>query len=153
PLHNPLTTNQVLGGGTGTSTDAFVTTLNSAGTALSFSTYLGGADTDIGKAVTIDSSDNIYVAGSTNSPNFPLENQLPNNGILGGGTGTSTDAFVVKITESASPSPTPSPSGGGGGGGCFIDTAAGFMPSNLHRGLFLLVVAAALAAAVRLKIR
>jgi hypothetical protein len=127
PLENPLTTNEKLGGGTGTSTDAFVTTLNSAGTAVSFSTYLGGANTDIGKAVTVDSSNNIYVAGSTDSPNFPLENPLPNNGILGGGTSTSTDAFVVKITPSAPPTPPPS-GGGGGGGGCFIATASAFEP-------------------------
>src|SRR5262249_5109415 len=39
----------------GGGTDAFVTKLNSSGTALSYSTYLGGSGTDIGHAIALDS--------------------------------------------------------------------------------------------------
>ena len=51
--------------------NAFITKLNSAGSALLYSTYLGGSDIDLGNGVAIDSSNNIYVTGSTNSPDFP----------------------------------------------------------------------------------
>jgi hypothetical protein len=52
--------------------DAFVTELNPAGSALVFSTYLGGSGPDEGNAIAVDPSGFIYVAGSTNSTNFPL---------------------------------------------------------------------------------
>lgn len=52
--------------------DAFVTVVNAAGTALVFSTYLGGSGTDTARGVAIDAQNNIYVAGFTASPNFPV---------------------------------------------------------------------------------
>ncbi len=58
-----------IGGG---NTDAFVVKLNSAGTARIYSTYLGGASTDFGTAIRVDSSGSAYVVGYTASPNFPL---------------------------------------------------------------------------------
>jgi YVTN family beta-propeller protein len=51
--------------------DAFVARLNSAGAALAYSTYLGGSRDDTGRAIALDSSGNAYVAGTTNSANFP----------------------------------------------------------------------------------
>jgi hypothetical protein len=81
----------------GGSTDAFVTKLNAAGTALVYSTYLGGANPDVGFGIRVDSSGNAYVTGSTASPGFPILDPIPGNGTLGGGTGTSTDAFVTKL--------------------------------------------------------
>jgi uncharacterized repeat protein (TIGR02543 family) len=50
--------------------DSFVTKLNSAGTALVYSTYLGGGGYDTGFAITVDSSGVAYVAGTTASSNF-----------------------------------------------------------------------------------
>ena len=41
--------------------DAFVTKLNSTGTAAMFSTYLGGADNEQGDGIAIDASGNVYV--------------------------------------------------------------------------------------------
>jgi len=128
PLQNALPGNDRLGGGSGSGTDAFGTGLSSTGTALLFSTYLCGADVDVGRAVAVEAPDTIYVAGSTNSPDFPLQDPLPGNAILGGGTNTSTDGFVTKITESTSPPPGNSVSDSGGGGGCFIATASAFEP-------------------------
>jgi len=51
--------------------DAFVTKLNSSGTALVYSTYLGGSLSDWGQAIAIDPSGNAYVTGATQSTNFP----------------------------------------------------------------------------------
>jgi uncharacterized protein (TIGR03437 family) len=52
--------------------DGFVARLNAAGTALLYSTYLGGAANDVAFAVTVDSGGLIYVTGSTDSQNFPV---------------------------------------------------------------------------------
>ena len=43
---------------------AFVSRFNAAGSALDYSTYLGGAGTAAGAALALDSSNNAYVAGS-----------------------------------------------------------------------------------------
>ena len=86
PLANAL---QSLYGGSG---DAFVTKINSAGTALTFSTYLGGVNNDAGNDIAVDSASRAYVTGGTVSTNFPLFN--PNQGTYGGGT---SDAFLSKF--------------------------------------------------------
>jgi hypothetical protein len=52
--------------------DAFVTELNPTSSALVFSTFLGGSNTDAANAITVGTSGSIYVAGSTNSTDFPL---------------------------------------------------------------------------------
>jgi uncharacterized repeat protein (TIGR01451 family) len=51
---------------------AFITKLNAAGSALVFSTYLGGSYADRVLGIAVDSSDNVYVGGYTNSFNFPV---------------------------------------------------------------------------------
>jgi Abnormal spindle-like microcephaly-assoc'd, ASPM-SPD-2-Hydin/Beta-propeller repeat len=55
----------------GGDTDAFVTELNAAGTALLYSTYLGGIGSDAGYVLVLDKAGNTYLAGRTHSPNFP----------------------------------------------------------------------------------
>jgi len=52
---------------------SFVTKLNSVGTALVYSTYLGGSDAagDMTNGIAIDNSGNAYVAGRANSSDFP----------------------------------------------------------------------------------
>ena len=52
--------------------DAFVTELNTNGSALVFSTYLGGSDKDLGSGIALDVAGNVYVAGYTYSTDFPL---------------------------------------------------------------------------------
>ncbi|UUZ91916.1 SBBP repeat-containing protein [Paenibacillus sp. P25] len=52
--------------------DAFVAKLNPTGTALVYSTYLGGTGQDFGNAIDIDSSGNAYVTGQTFSADFPV---------------------------------------------------------------------------------
>jgi hypothetical protein len=53
-------------------TNAFVTKLNPTGTALVYSTYLGGSGGDIGSAIAVDAAGNAYVTGGTSSTDFPV---------------------------------------------------------------------------------
>jgi hypothetical protein len=56
--------------------DAFVTKLDPTGSALVFSTYLGGGADDAATGVGLDSAGNVYVAGATDSTDFPQRNAL-----------------------------------------------------------------------------
>jgi hypothetical protein len=88
PLQNPF--HGQLGG----SDDAFVTKLNAAGTALVYSTYLGGTSTfvDEGFSIAADGAGNAYVTGLTGSDDFPVG---PGFQTTYGGQG---DAFVSKLS-------------------------------------------------------
>ena len=84
----------------GGGSDAFVTELNPAGSALVFSTYLGGSNTEYGGGIALDTSGNAYVTGYTNSENFPTTPgafQTTKNG-----TEFSGDAFVTKLNPAGS---------------------------------------------------
>jgi len=82
-------------GGTGFSpSDAFVSKLNPAGTALVYSTYLGGGGNDSGNAIAVDAAGDAYVTGATASSNFPTKNAY--QGAYGPGT-NSMDAFVTEV--------------------------------------------------------
>lgn len=78
--------------------DAFVTKINPAGSALVYSTYLGGTGTDFGNAIAVDSSGNAYVTGDTRSKDFPLA--TPIDATLGS-TGV-YDVFVTKLNPAGS---------------------------------------------------
>jgi hypothetical protein len=77
--------------------NAFVTKINQSGSALVYSTYLGGSIGEYGNCVAVDTSGNAYVTGFTHSTNFPTANALQST--FGGGD---TDAFVTKINKSGS---------------------------------------------------
>ena len=70
PLQSPIRSS------TTASVDAFVTKLNPAGSALVYSTYLGGSATDYATAIAVDSSGNAYVTGIVTSDDFPLVNPI-----------------------------------------------------------------------------
>ena len=76
--------------------DAFVTKLNSTGTALVYSTYLGGQFDDAGNGIAVDSDGNAYVAGSTSSSNFPVTNGAFQ--LVGGGN----NGFATKLDPTGS---------------------------------------------------
>jgi hypothetical protein len=72
--------------------DAFVTKLNPTGSALIYSTYLGGNNEDVGDRVAIDGAGNAYVTGATDSTNFPTTVGAFQTTLSG-----SRDAFVTKL--------------------------------------------------------
>ncbi len=78
-------------------TNAFVTKFNEAGTALVYSTYLGGSGNvanqtgDLGAGVVVDREDQVYITGTTNSVNFPTKDAFQKT--YAGGQ----DAFVTKL--------------------------------------------------------
>ncbi len=51
--------------------DAFLTELNAQGSALVYSTFLGGSSSDSATAIAVDALGNVYIAGSTQSTDFP----------------------------------------------------------------------------------
>jgi len=56
----------------GSTSDAFVTKLNAAGSALVYSTYLGGNNYDGGRGIAVDSNGSAYVTGQAGSTDFPI---------------------------------------------------------------------------------
>lgn len=74
--------------------DVFVTKMNAAGTALIYSTYLGGSNEDQGYGIAVDSSSNAYVTGSTSSSDYPITlgafQTVP-------GSNFTNDTFVTKL--------------------------------------------------------
>jgi hypothetical protein len=102
--------------------DAFVTEINSSGSALVYSTYLGGSSMDWGNAITVDSSGNAYVLGFTRSADFPLAGSLQSTC---GGCPGSADAFVTELAPNGGVLLHSSYLGGGGddhGTGITIDS-------------------------------
>ena len=85
---------------TGTNGNAFVTKLDASGTALAFSTYLGGSGQtgkfDNATGVAVDASGNVYITGSTPSTDFPVTSgtayQLVNNG-------TPSNGFLTELNS------------------------------------------------------
>jgi hypothetical protein len=73
--------------------NAFVTKLNPAGSALIWSTLLGGSDDDRATGIAVDSQGSAYVTGRTWSTDFPTLNAFQPVG--GGGN---SDAFVSKLS-------------------------------------------------------
>ena len=78
--------------------DAFVFKLNSAGSGLVYSTYLGGTSDDWGLGIALDSSEDAYVIGNTESLNFPTVSPFQKHH-RGGNT---TDVFVSKLNAAGS---------------------------------------------------
>ncbi len=72
--------------------DAFVTKLNSAGTALVYSTYLGGSGGDGATSIALDLSGEAFVTGYTTSSNFPTT-----SGVYQTSYGGGSDAFMTKL--------------------------------------------------------
>jgi hypothetical protein len=83
--------------------DAFVAKLNTAGTALVYSTYLGGSFSDVSIGIAVDAAGDAYVTGQTQSPDFPTQNPLQ-PAIGGGDCGgiPCNDAFVTKLNAAGS---------------------------------------------------
>jgi hypothetical protein len=76
----------------------FVTKLLGNGSDFEFTTFLGGRSNDSIKETALDPDGNIYIAGYTESDDYPVENAYQT--MLAGGEGT--DAFISKIKPDGS---------------------------------------------------
>ena len=76
--------------------DIFVSKLNAAGTALIYSTYLGGSDLDVASGIARDNAGNVYITGYTASTNFPVSPGAFRSSLKG----AAYDAFVTKLSPS-----------------------------------------------------
>jgi hypothetical protein len=77
--------------------DAFVTKLNPSGSALVYSTYLGGMGGDTAYGIVVDAAKNVYLTGGTNSLDFPVT-----AGVYQPSSGGLTDVFVTKLDPTGS---------------------------------------------------
>jgi len=73
--------------------DAFVAKLDAQGSQLLYSTYLGGSGVEVARGIALDSDRCAYVAGSTESTDFPAVNSLQRTNVGG------EDVFVTKIAS------------------------------------------------------
>ncbi len=90
-LSNDFPTENPLQGNSNGSIDVFVSKLNAEGTALVYSTYLGGQDSDQALGIAVDVSGHAYISGVTMSNDFPTQNPLQ------GSPGGNSDVFVSKL--------------------------------------------------------
>ncbi len=89
---SPTTLQSELDGGI----DIFVTKFNATGTAILYSTFLGGSADDEVTGIALDASGNVYITGKTLSSDFPLQAAIQTTRAGG------NDAFVAKIDASGS---------------------------------------------------
>jgi hypothetical protein len=75
----------------GGAADGFVLRMNTAGSAVSFATYLGGSGADGVSAVAVDASGSVYAVGQSGSGDFRLKNATQNTG------GAALRMFVTRI--------------------------------------------------------
>ena len=83
--------------------DGFISKFNSNLTTLLASTFLGGSATDSPTSIVLDPSENIYVAGSTLSSDFPTTSGAYDASYNGNSNGNNHsvigDAFVAKLSN------------------------------------------------------
>lgn len=89
PVVNPVQTSVTV------TPDAFVSKINAAGTALVYSSYLGGSSLDYFQGITVDSTGAAWATGYTSSTDFPVLGAVQPS--FGGG---SYDAMVAKFSAS-----------------------------------------------------
>lgn len=103
----PTTPGAFMARSAGGAYDAFVAKINPVGSSLIYSTYLGGNRDDFGRGIAVDPSGNTFVAGYTNSSNFPTLNAYQSNyrgGTCGAPPNTvpCSEAFITKLNPAGS---------------------------------------------------
>lgn len=105
PRLNPIQDHLIPGGACFTGTtlrlcyDAFLTKFTSAGQ-VAWSTYLGGAFDEYAYSLTRDGNGTIYLAGQTESLDYPTTTGAAQRNSAG-----NVDGFITKITEAGTPPP------------------------------------------------
>jgi hypothetical protein len=106
--------------------DVYVTKFNVTGSALVYSTYLGGSSADVGLGIAVDSAGSAYVTGQTGSTDFPTTGGAFQTTLVG-----HSDAFVTKFNATGSALVYSTYLGGSGAGqgddgrGIAVDSAGG----------------------------
>jgi uncharacterized repeat protein (TIGR01451 family) len=88
--------------------NAFVAEINAAGTALTYSTYIGGTTEDYATAIALDSAGLAYITGYTNSADYPTTNAYQSSNAGG------WDAFITAVAADGSALPYSTYLGGTG---------------------------------------
>ena len=88
-------------------TDAFAAKLNPQGSAMVWATYLGGMGADAASAIALDSTGNVWVSGTTDSPDFPNRQGWAQGrdfvaALTGAGTALTYSALLPQDTTAAS---------------------------------------------------
>jgi len=78
--------------------DTFISKLNSTGSALVYSTFIGGSSAEDGNSITIDADGNAYITGQTNSNNYPTTQGAYKTAYNGG----NADTFISKLNSAGS---------------------------------------------------
>jgi hypothetical protein len=86
----------VFGGSSGCTGDAFLTKMKGDGSALIYSTYLGGSLDDEAMGVSVDDAESAYVSGRAESANFPTANAYQ------GGNHGGMEVFISKVNAAGS---------------------------------------------------
>jgi len=115
--------------------NAFIAKLNPTGSALFYSTYLGGTGVNWANAIAVDTAGNAYAAGYTGSADFPVTPgavQTTNHAAASGGT----NAFVAKLNPAGSALVYSTYLGGSGGNSVVsIGNSGSFGPGDEGTGL------------------
>ena len=80
----------------GGTVDAFVVELDPAGNAMLYGTFLGGSGRDVGGTLALDAYGYLYVAGRTESPDFPITPGAYDDTLAG-----VSDVFLLKLNMSS----------------------------------------------------
>jgi uncharacterized protein (TIGR03437 family) len=102
------------------SQNGFISQVSPDGSRLLYSTYLGGGNIDNLLAIAVDSTGNAYVAGWSNSLNFPVVNAYQSTAP----TNSPTNAVVAKINPNLKPSLVYSTYLGAANGSTVLDAIA-----------------------------
>jgi hypothetical protein len=84
--------------GSGANRNAFLTKLSADGQSLLYSTYLGGSSDDTAMSIAVDTTENAYLSGATNSADFPTTI----NAVQSTLNSSNGNAFVARIDTTQS---------------------------------------------------
>lgn len=92
----------------GGANDAFLVAVNPTGSALTFSSYVGGLGADSGNAIAINSAGTVWIAGQTTSTDFPTLNAYQTTGFEDGSGFVTSIAFGTVVQANRPPTNGPS---------------------------------------------
>jgi hypothetical protein len=98
----PTTMNSFNNSYNGSYTTTIISILNSNGSKLLYSTFIGGNNDDIGVDVALDSYGNVIVTGWTSSSDFPTSNKAFDTTFNGSGGWWGGDLFLIKLNHNLS---------------------------------------------------